>query len=236
VLRRKRRFGEDPRAAEGDSVRYCGLVATVEAGVVDGARATLERSALLLAWAGNVWHLVEFAVALAAGLLAGSIALLGFGFDSLIEGFSGLVVVWLFSGGRGSSERAEQRAQRLIASSYFLLTAYVVVESVRDLAGSQHPGTSWLGIALAAVTAPTMPLLAAAKRRVGRRLGSAATIQEAEQNQICAYLSLALLGGLLANGLGGWWWADPAAALLIAALALHEGIESWRAEQLDECC
>jgi len=200
-------------------------------------RAKLERRARLLAWGGNAWHLIEFGVALGAGIAAGSIALIGFGVDSLIEVLAAFVIVWLFSGGRGSSERAERSAQRLIAATYFILVAYIGIESIRDLIGGHRPATSWVGIGLAAFTAPTMPLLARAKRRVGRELDSRATVHEAQQNQICAYLSVALLVGLLLNALAGWWWADPAAALVIGAVALNEGIESWRGEtKSDDCC
>ena len=198
-------------------------------------RAALERRAKLLAWGGNAWHLVEFAIAVGAGAAAGSVALIGFGLDSLIELAAGGIVIWLFSGGRGASEHAERRAQQLIAASYALLVAYIAVESVRDLAGSHHPEVSWVGIGLAAFTAPTMPLLARAKRGVGRKLNSSATVSEAGQNMICAYLSIALLVGLLANALPGWWWADPAAALVIAAVAAREGVESWRGDSC-ECC
>jgi divalent metal cation (Fe/Co/Zn/Cd) transporter len=204
-------------------------------GLAPEDRARLERRAKLLAWAGNGWHLVEFAVALAAGIAAGSVALVGFGLDSLIEVAAAGVVIWLFSGGRGASHAAERRAQQLIAASYGLLLAYIAVEAVRDLASAHHPAVSWVGIGLAAFTAPTMPLLARAKRQVGQTLNSAATVSEAGQNMICAYLSVALLLGLLLNAVAGWWWADPAAALVIAALASKEGIESWRGESC-ECC
>lgn len=200
-----------------------------------GERERLVRHAKLLAWGGNAWHLVEFAIAVGAGIAAGSIALIGFGADSLIEVFSGVVVVWLFTGRRLGSERAERRAQQLIAASYALLVAYIVVESTRTLVDGHHPAASWVGIGLAAFTAPTMPLLARAKRSVGRKLNSAATVSEAEQNQICAYLSIALLVGLLANALLGWWWADPAAALVIAGVAGWEGWKSWKGESCD-CC
>jgi divalent metal cation (Fe/Co/Zn/Cd) transporter len=198
-------------------------------------RAALERRARLLAWGGNAWHLFEFAIAIGAGIAAGSIALIGFGADSLIEGLAGFVIIWLFTGARLHSETAERRAQQLIAASYFLLAIYIAVESIRDLAAGYKPGVSWVGIGLAAVTAPTMPLLARAKRDVGRKLNSSATVSEASQNMICAYLSIALLVGLLANALAGWWWADPAAALAIAAVAAREGVESWQGESC-ECC
>jgi divalent metal cation (Fe/Co/Zn/Cd) transporter len=198
-------------------------------------RTRLERQARLLAWGGNAWHLVEFAIAIAAGLAAGSVALIGFGADSLIEGLSGLVIVWLFTGGRGSSQRAERRAQQLIGVSYVILAGYLGVESGRDLVVGHQPDASWVGIGLAAFTAPTMPLLALVKRRVGKKLSSPAMVSEAQQNQLCAYLSIALLVGLLANALAGWWWADPAAAAVIGAVALREGIESWRGDLCD-CC
>ena len=140
----------------------------------------------------------------------GSIALIGFGADSLIEALSGFVVIWLFTGARLHSETAERRAQQLIAVSYFVLAAYVAVESIRDLAVGYKPGVSWVGVGLAAVTAPTMPLLARAKRKVGVRLGSSATVSEAGQNMICAYLSMALLVGLLANALRAGGGPTPA--------------------------
>jgi divalent metal cation (Fe/Co/Zn/Cd) transporter len=198
-------------------------------------RERLARRARLLAWGGNAWHLLEFAIAVAAGIAAGSIALLGFGFDSLIEGLAGFVIIWLFTGSRLVSETAERRAQQLIAASYFVLAVYVGVESVRTLLGGNHPDASWVGIGLAAVTAPTMPLLARAKRRVGHSLASSATVGEAQQNMICAYLSVALLIGLGLNAAFGWWWADPVAALVIAGVAAREGVESWRGEHCD-CC
>ena len=198
-------------------------------------RSRLEQRARNLAWAGNAWHLVEFGVALGAGIAAGSIALIGFGADSLVEGVAGLVIIWLLTGARLGSHAAERRSQQLIAAGYILLAVYITVEATRDLAGTARPGSSWLGVALAAVTAPTMPLLARAKRRVGRRLGSPAVVSEAGQNMLCAYLSLALLVGLLANALADWWWADPAAALVIAAVAVREGRDSWRGESCD-CC
>lgn len=199
-------------------------------------RSTLERRARLLAWTGIAWHVVEFTIAVAAGIAAGSIALIGFGADSLIEAVAGFVVVWLFTGTRVGSHAAERRAQQLIAVSFFVLAAYVGVESVRTLFDGQHPETSWIGIALAAFTAATMPLLAYAKRQVGQRLHSPATVKEASQTTLCAYLSVALLVGLLANALAGWWWADPIAALLIAAVAAKEGRESWRGEGCCEIC
>jgi divalent metal cation (Fe/Co/Zn/Cd) transporter len=199
-------------------------------------RSRLQRRARTLAWGGIAWHFIEFAIAIGAGIAAGSIALIGFGADSLIEAIAGFVVVWLFTGQRLVSETAERRAQQLIAASFFVLAAYVGAEAIRTLVQGDHPKASWVGIGLAAVTAPTMPLLARAKRSVGSKLGSSATVKEGAQNMVCAYLSVALLVGLLANALAGWWWADPAAALVIAAVAVKEGRESWRGEGCCDTC
>jgi divalent metal cation (Fe/Co/Zn/Cd) transporter len=196
-------------------------------------RARSVARAKLLAWGGIGWHVVEFAIALGAGVAAGSIALIGFGADSLIEAMAGLVVLWLFTGSRSESHAAERRAQQLVSASFYVLAAYIAVEAIRTLEDGSRPETSWVGIGLAAFTAATMPLLAVAKRRVGRELSSSATVKEAAQTQLCAYLSVALLAGLAANALAGWWWADPAAALVIAAAAAREGRESWRGEG---CC
>jgi len=197
--------------------------------------AALRRRARRLAWAGNAWHLIELTVALAAGIAAGSVALVGFGADSAIEILSGTVVVWLFSGARAANERQERRARVLIAASYLLLCAYILAASLHDLIAGQHPASSWLGVALAALAAVSMPLLARAKRNLGACLGSPAAVCESTQNMICAYLAIALLAGLLANALAGWWWADPAAALIIALLAVREGREAWHGRKCG-CC
>jgi divalent metal cation (Fe/Co/Zn/Cd) transporter len=199
-------------------------------------RRRLERQARLLAWGGIGYHFLEAAFAIGAGAAAGSIALIGFGADSLIESLAGFVVVWLFTGVRLGSRGAERRAQQLVALSFFVLAAYVATESLRSLLAAHEPQPSWLGIGLALFTAPTMPLLAAWKRRLGRRLNSSAAVKEAQQTQLCAYLSVALLVGLGANALFGLWWMDPAAALLIAAVAIREGRESWRGEGCCDAC
>jgi len=211
-------------------------VPVLAAGPASAERARLERRTRLLAWAGIGWHIIEFAIALAAGLAAGSIALIGFGADSLIEALAGGVVLWLFSGRRRGSSSAERRAQQLIALSFFLLAGYVSVEALRTFVNVDHPAASWVGIGLAAFTAATMPLLAYAKRGLGNQLHSAATVKEAAQTQLCAYLSIALLLGLGANALAGWWWADPLTALFISAVALKEGRESWRGEGCCDAC
>jgi divalent metal cation (Fe/Co/Zn/Cd) transporter len=184
---------------------------------------------------GLAWHALEAAVAIGAGVVAGSIALLGFGADSVIEAGAGLVVLWLVTGGRWGSGVAERRAQQLIAVSFVLLALYVTVESVRDLLGGHHPAVSWVGVGLSVVTLAAMPSLAAAKRRVGTALGSSATASESRQTMLCAYLSGALLVGLVANAIAGWWWADPVAALVIGAVALREARVAWRGDGC-ECC
>jgi divalent metal cation (Fe/Co/Zn/Cd) transporter len=199
-----------------------------------GHREALVRRARALAWLGVGWHAVEAAVAILAGLAASSIALVGFGADSLVESTAGLIVIWRFAGARASSDEAERRAQRLIGLTFFAIAAYIAVEAVRSLIGGDQPEASWVGIGLAAVTAATMPPLAIAKARVGAELGSSATRSEGRQNMLCAYLSLALLVGLSANALLGWWWADPVTALAIAAVAVREGRDAWRGE--DCCC
>jgi divalent metal cation (Fe/Co/Zn/Cd) transporter len=176
-------------------------------------------------------------VAIAAGIAASSIALIGFGADSLVESLAGVVVLWRFTETRAQSERAEERAQRLIGLSFWLIAVYVGVEAIRSLVGTNEPAVSYVGIGLAAVTLVTMPPLAAAKTRVAHQLGSAATRSEGRQNLLCAYLSAALLVGLGANAAFGWWWADPVTALLIAGVAVNEGREAWRGEGCaDDCC
>jgi divalent metal cation (Fe/Co/Zn/Cd) transporter len=198
-----------------------------------GERERLIGRARMLAWLGVGWHGVEAAVAVGAGIVAGSIALLGFGADSLIESLAGIILLWRFAAARTSSQAAEKRAQKLIGLSFYLIAAYVAFEAVRSLLVGARPEASWVGIGLAALTLVTMPPLAIAKARVGEKLGSSATKSEGRQNMLCAYLSAALLVGLGANALFGLWWADPVTALLIAGVALKEGRESWRGES---CC
>jgi divalent metal cation (Fe/Co/Zn/Cd) transporter len=198
-------------------------------------RRRLTGRALRLTQLGLAWHALEAAIALAAGIAAGSVALVGFGADSVIEAGAGLVVLWLVTGDRLRSQRAERRAQQLIGASFVILAVYVAIESARDLLAGHHPAVSWAGVALAAVTLVLMPPLAAAKRNVGVALGSSATTSESRQTMLCAYLSAALLVGLLTNALAGWWWADPAVGLLIAAVALMEAANAWRGESCT-CC
>jgi divalent metal cation (Fe/Co/Zn/Cd) transporter len=196
-------------------------------------RDRLVSRARMLAWAGIAWHVAEAAIAIGAGVAAGSVALIGFGADSLIETVAGLIVVWRFAAARLNSEAAELRAQRLIAASFILLAGYVGIEATRSLIEGDHPSASWVGLGLAAVTLVAMPLLAGGKSRVGNELHSSATVSESRQTMICAYLSAGLLVGLSANAILGWWWADPLTALGIAGVALYEARESWRG---NACC
>jgi divalent metal cation (Fe/Co/Zn/Cd) transporter len=193
----------------------------------------LAKRARMLSWLSLAWMTVEGGVAIAAGLVASSIALVGFGLDSAIEGFASLVIVWRFTGRRLFSAAAETRAQRLVAVQFFLLAPYVAFESVRGLAAGDRPDVSWVGIGLAISSVILMPLLGLAKQRLAEQLGSPATKGEGRQNMLCAYLAGALLLGLLGNALAGAWWLDPAVGLLIAAVALKEGREAWRGEG---CC
>ena len=170
----------------------------------------------------------EGAIGITAALLAGSVALLGFGLDSAIEGLASIIVIWRFTGTRRLSDHTERRAQRLVAITFLLLAPYIAQDAIRTLAGGEHPASSWLGIGLSISSIVTMPLLGHAKQRIGQRLGSGATAGEGAQNMLCAYLATGVLAGLVLNAAFGLWWADPAVALAIAALAIHEGLETWR--------
>jgi divalent metal cation (Fe/Co/Zn/Cd) transporter len=183
-----------------------------------------------LSWASLAYMAAEGAVAIAAAVLAGSVALLGLGFDSLIEGAGSIIIVWRFSGTRTLSETAERRAQQAVAVSFFALAPYIAWEAISKLAAAEHPATSWPGIGLAITSLIIMPFLGTAKKRLGTRLDSDATIESGVQNLLCAYLAAAVLVGLLANTLLHWWWLDPVIGLGIAAWAIWEGAEAWRGE------
>ena len=201
-----------------------------------GEHAALVRRAKLLAWGGLAWHGIEAAIAIGAGIVAGSIALVGFGADSLIEMMAGVILLWRFAGAPVAASEREHPAHRLIALTFWVIAAYVGIEAVRNLAVGDRPEVSYVGIGLSIFTLFTMPPLAVAKARVGERLHSTATKSEGRQTMLCAYLSVALLVGLGANALFGWWWADPAAALVIAAVAANEGLSAWRGEGGADCC
>lgn len=194
-------------------------------------RARLGRRAQLLAAASVGYNVVEAVIAITAGVVAGSVALVGFGLDSIVEVSSGLIILWQFR--HPLPESRERTALRLMAVSFFALAAYVAVESVRALAGGHDPDPSPVGIALAAASLAIMPFLSWAQRRTGRALGSNAVVADSTQTLLCTYLSAVLLVGLLLNATLGWAWADPIAGLVIAAVAVKEGRDAWRG---DGCC
>jgi len=194
-------------------------------------RARLGKRAQLLAGASVAYNAVEAVIAITAGVIAGSVALVGFGLDSIVEVSSGLIILWQFR--HKMPETREKQALRLMAFSFFALAAYVTFESVRALLGDHDPGPSMIGIALAAASLVIMPFLSWAQRRTGRALGSNAVVADSTQTLLCTYLSAVLLVGLVLNATLGWSWADPIAGLIIAAVAVREGLEAWRGEG---CC
>ena len=197
-------------------------------------RATAVRRGRLLEYLTIVWNLLEGIISIGAGLLAGSIALIGFGFDSLIEVSSGAALLWrLHLDAPERRERAEVIALKLVGISFILLAIYVAVDAVKSLIQRELPEASYLGIAIAALSLVVMPYLATAKRRVAAVIQSRALHADSRQTDICAYLSAILLAGLLLNALFGWWWADPVAALVMVPIIAREGIEALRGET---CC
>jgi divalent metal cation (Fe/Co/Zn/Cd) transporter len=195
-----------------------------------GERDRLIARAKALSWLSLAWMTVEGAVAITAALVAGSVALLGFGIDSAIEGLASVIVIWRFTGSRRLSEEAEQRAQKAVAISFFLLAPYIAQDAVRALIAAEHPSVSWVGIGLSVSSIVVMPLLGRAKQRIGERLGSGATAGEGAQNLLCAYMAAGVVIGLGANAAFGWWWLDAVIALGIAAIAVREGREAWAGE------
>lgn len=190
----------------------------------------LARRGLRLEYFTIAWNVVEGIVSIAAGVAAGSIALVVFGLDSFIEVAAAGVVVWEL---RGVDEDRERRALKLIALTFFALGVYVAVSATRDLILREHPGESLVGIAVAVASLVVMPTLAWAKRRTGRAMNSATLTADAQETLLCSYLAAILLAGLALNAAFGWWWADPVAAYGIAILAVREGREAWRG---DDCC
>jgi divalent metal cation (Fe/Co/Zn/Cd) transporter len=201
------------------------------AAVSPADRTRLGRRAQLLAGASVSYNLVEGVIAVAAGLVAGSVALIGFGLDSAVEVSSGLIILWQFR--HRLPQGREQQALRLIAGSFFALAAFVAFESVRALVTGSEPDASPVGIALAVASLAVMPYLAWAQRRTGKALHSTSVVADSTQTLLCSYMSATLLVGLTLNALLGWWWADPLAGLAIAAIALAEGRAAWRGEG---CC
>jgi len=196
-----------------------------------GQRRRLGRHAQLLAGASVTYNLLEAVVAITAGIAAGSVALIGFGLDSTVEVSSGLIILWQFR--QRLPESREHLAARMLAVSFFALAAYVGFESLRALVNGSEPEPSVVGIGLAIASLLVMPFLSWAQRRTGKALGSNAVVADSTQTLLCAYLSAALLIGLVLNAALGWSWADPIAGLVIAAVAVREGRETWRGEG---CC
>lgn len=202
-------------------------------------RQQLVRRGVWLAWFTIAWNAIEGIAAVAAGIAARSIALVGFGVDSYVEVFAGSVILWRLAKerhGQRLSEAAEARAVRLIAVTFLVLAVGVGVESVRKLAVGAKPDESFFGIGLAAVSLMVMPLLARAKRQVGTQMGSRAVTADATETMLCVWLSAILLAGLGLNAVSGWWWADPLAGLGVVYVAGREGIEHWRADEVEDCC
>ena len=194
-------------------------------------RAALRRRIRLLVAATITYNVVEAVVALTAGTIASSIALIGFGLDSVIEVASAAAIAWQFAA--RNPQHRERAALRIIAWSFFALAAYVTIEAVRTLLGAGEAERSAVGIVLVALSVVIMPFLSLAQRRAGRELGSASAVADSKQTLLCTYLSAAVLIGLVLNAALGWWWADPVAALVLAALAVREGREAWRGHL---CC
>jgi divalent metal cation (Fe/Co/Zn/Cd) transporter len=196
---------------------------------------SLTRRAKLLSWTSLAWLCIEGSVAVVAGITAGSIALVGFGLDSAIEGLASVIVIWRFTGSRTLSETAERRAQRLVGVSFFLLAPYIAFEALHSLAVGHHAETSWLGAGLTVGTLFICPWLGLAKRRIGAQLSSAATTGEGTQNLLCAGLAVGVLTGILANAAFGFWWLDPIVALGIAGVCVSGGRKAWQGETC-ACC
>ena len=201
---------------------------TTAPAAVPERRRLLQRRIRLIVGATIAYNVVEAIVAITAGSLASSAALIGFGLDSVIEVLSAAAVAWQFT--RRDPERWEKGTLRVIAVAFFALAAYVTVSSIAALVGGAQVGHSTLGIVITALSVVIMPFLSLAERRAGRELGSATAVADSKQTLICTYLSGAVLVGLLSNSLFGWWWADAVAGLVIAAFAIREGIEAWRGD------
>lgn len=206
--------------------------------VSPGRRDAALRSARRLNVVTIGWNVVEAAVALGAGVAAGSMSLVAFGLDSCVEVSGAVVLAWRLARERraGCSQPDDHLATRALAVCFFALAGYVAAESVRGLVVGEQPDASAVGIAVTALSLGLMPVLARAKRRLAPVLGSRAQEREANQTRLCAILSGVVLGGLALNAVLGWWWADPVAALVVAGLAAVEGVRSWRAESLEDTC
>ena len=207
---------------------------TVSCACTRSSRVEDTRHARRLEYLTIGWNLIEAGVALGAGIIAGSIALIGFGVDTLIEIFSSLILLWRLLSIHPDEQR-ERIALKLVGVSFLLLAAYVGYEAVSSLVLKKPPEASFAGIAVAILAMFVMPMLARAKRRAASRLNSAALSADAGQSSLCAYLSAILLGGLALNAAFNWWWADPAAALIMLPIIIKEGLEALRGEVCADC-
>lgn len=197
-------------------------------------RARLVRRGRSLEYFTIIWNCLESIVAIGSGLVAGSIALVGFGFDSLIESSSGVALLWrLRDGDKG--EQREKTALKFVGVSFLLLAAYVAFDAIKALIEREAPRASYVGIGLAVLSLVVMPLLARKKRQVAALLNSRALQADSRQTDICAYLSAILLGGLLLNLFFGWWWSDPVAALVMVVIIAKEGVEALKGETCSDC-
>ena len=229
----------EPRLDPALATLPCGDTCDCETPVAGKTDPQARRWAWWLTSATIAWNSVEALIAIAGGLLAGSIALVGFGLDSVVEVASAVVIAWRLirqTADHVANERAERRAVRLIALSFFGIAAFVVVDAASTLLGLRdEPQRSPLGLAITALSLLVMPSLAWAKRRVARRLDSVALRADAAETQLCTYLSAVVLLGLSANALLGWWWMDPVAGLVVAGLAVREGREAWTSGDPCDC-
>ncbi|MEZ0053120.1 divalent metal cation (Fe/Co/Zn/Cd) transporter [Mycobacterium sp. MAA66] len=225
---------EQSRLAQQGCCASGGSCAEPAAGaVIDPGWRRAAGRARLLSWLSLAYMGLEGTVAVIAAVVAGSVALLGFGLDSVIEGLASATIVWRFTGSRTLSESAEAVAQKAVAVTFFLLAPYIAYDAIVTLVARERAATSWVGIGLSISSLIVMPILGIAKKRLGVRLGSGATAGEGAQNLLCAYLAAGVLIGLLANTFLAWWWLDPVVALFISGLAIWEGMKSWRGE---DCC
>lgn len=197
-------------------------------------RAALIERVKLISWLSLAWMTTEGVIGTTAGIMANSVALIGYGVDSTITGVASVIVIWRFTGARTDSHGAEVRARKAVAVTFFLFAPYVMAAAIHHLVTGSEAQTSWVGIELALVSVALMPLFGRVKKRIGAELESSATAGEGRQNILCAYLSLAILAGLAANALLGLWWADPLVALIVGVVAIQTGIATWRGKACDD--
>jgi len=200
-----------------------------------GERAKYVRRAKALSWLSIGWMAIEATVGVAAALLAGSVALLGFGLDSLIELASASTIIWRFTTTRQQSEHSERRAQQIIATCFAALALYLIFDGITTLTSASEPRVSWAGVAVSAAAIIVMPILAKAKSDVATGLGSSATASDAAQSRLCALIAAGALTSIIANAALGWWWLDPIIGLAIAGIAIYEAREAWAGETCDDC-